>query len=99
MKITIANDKVLRYVIASPYDTRQIPYNRERFNTNKLYLHVDMAGRTYTIDRLTRHKKNKKYVGIAVLLVGDPVMANSDNSVFFVNIDEAVKAKEVSISN
>jgi len=96
MKVTLAPNKIYKYVIPSPYDNRQVPYDTEQFTKNKLYLLVNMQGKTYNINRLTRHKKNKEYRSVAVLLVNDAVMSNS---VYFITIDEAFKAGEITITN
>ena len=102
--ITIAGDTIKpksRIEIADRLPIHHIyPYGIQAQGAKvpaKLFLLTDMPGKTYKIDRLTRIPIDEGYKAVAVLEINHPDIMRGYAVDFYIDIEAALKAGEITI--
>jgi len=89
------------YVLPSKYYPTSDPLKRQplsvdQYRANAMYLNVYMKGKTYAIERFTRIPAKDGYKHFAIFMeTSVPMMGNLCSFQFVVDIDNAIKNKEV----
>lgn len=89
------------YVLPSKYYPTTDPLKRQplsvdQYRANAMYLNVYMKGKTYAIERFTRIPVKGGYKHFAIFMeTSVPMMGNLCSFQFVVDIDNAIRNKEV----